>query len=316
MSQYYRNLFEKFINREITPEELEQLLTWINQNQDFNDIEILEKIWINLENSEAIDKVKALRIQNKLRTRISQARSQERTHLLRTWWPRVAASLVLVIAAAAGLIYYLNTPIVVKSGYGEIVELTLPDQSVVQLNANSELRYPRRWDAQAVRTVFLDGEAFFEVTKDDQSHKKFIVHTKDLSVEVLGTEFNVNTRDLSTRVFLEAGSVKLSSLRGESSLMMEPGDEAGFDDQGTLAKISRTDASPPASWKEGSIIMKDRMLTDILREYERVFGELYTIEDKALLGQAYTVMFPVTDKDKALEILRNLTGSSIQEVKK
>ena len=312
MSQYYRNLFEKFINREITPSELEQLLQWINENQDFNDVEILEKIWMNLESSEAIDQVKALRIQNKLRARISAAKASQKVVRLRTWWPRVAAGLILAILGALGLMYYQSTPIVVKSDYGEIVELTLPDQSTVRLNANSQISYSRRWNSMSVRTVALDGEAFFEVSKDLKNHKKFVVNTKDLSVEVLGTEFNVDTRAHSTRVYLEAGSVKLNAVHGEDSLMLVPGEEAGFDSKGNLSKLSRDEDLPPINWKEGSIILKDKTLTEILVEYEKVFGEKYIFSNKELLDQSFTVMFPITDKKKALDILKNLTGDPVQ----
>lgn len=314
MSSYYKNLFKKFIDHDISSEELEQLLRWINRNEDFKDVEILEKLWANLETSKAIDKNTAKRIQSKLISRIRTEKSirSDRMRRLSPWWISVAAGLLVVVLSGIGLMRYLNSNVVVTSDFGEIVEVRLPDNSLVRLNANSEISYPRRWQSQEVRTVSLEGEAFFEVSKDLLKHKKFVVQTKDLSVEVLGTEFNVNARDLSTKVFLETGSVKLSALNRSDTLMMVPGEEAGFDHNGILSKSKPTLTLSPTDWKDGSVILKDVKLSDILNEYENVFGDKYYAKDTGLLDQAFTVVFPITDERKAVNILQKLTGNLIE----
>lgn len=314
MSKYYQDLFEKFKNRNISLEELEEFLNWINQNEDFNDSEVLEKVWLELDGSEAIEEHKARRIQAKLESRIREVKSTGSSKVIRlnAWMYRVAAGFLFFAVCAWGLWNYMNSSIVVESGFGEIVEVTLPDNTKVRLNANSQISYPRQWNSQEVRTVSLDGEAFFEVTKDLENHKKFVVNTKDLSVEVLGTEFNVNTRDKSTKVFLETGSVKLNSLDRRETLLMVPGEEAGFDDHGSLSKSKTVNAIPPADWRDGSMILKDIKLSEILKEYENVFGEKYSVADKDLVDQSFTVMFPITDKEKALKILKDLTGNPIE----
>lgn len=81
--------------------------------------------------------------------------------------------------------------------YGEQRVVELPDHSVVSLNANSTLRFRNDWSqANTLREVWLDGEAFFSVQKQEGAAgpAKFIVHTNDLDVEVLGTRFNVSNR--------------------------------------------------------------------------------------------------------------------------
>jgi ferric-dicitrate binding protein FerR (iron transport regulator) len=70
----------------------------------------------------------------------------------------------------------------------------LPDNSTVILNANSSLRYQENWEAELLREVWVDGEAFFSVVHT-HNHQRFRVNvTDDLKVEVLGTEFNVKDR--------------------------------------------------------------------------------------------------------------------------
>lgn len=324
MSEYRKQLLEKFINRRITPEELEDFLNRMQTDEEFKNDEVLKELWTELKGTGPIDSEKALRIGNRLNAGIREEKIQIQSPVKRL--PRRITGLVAAVAflllAAGGLIYYLNTPVTVNSGYGEIVEVVLPDDSRVRLNANSRLRYSRRWNSAESRIVSLEGEAFFEVKKDEVTQKKFIVNAGDLKVEVLGTEFNVNTRhpgtypggNRTTKVFLESGSVRLTSREGDDSLMMIPGEEAGIDESGHLAKTAKAEEDAPvAEWKDGSKMMKDRKLSDILEEYRNIFGVEFKIIDSVILDQAFTVVFPITDQSKATNILKNLLGDQIAD---
>ena len=88
---------------------------------------------------------------------------------------------------------------------GSKTKIILPDSTVVWLNADSRLIYPENFGDE-MREVKLDGEAFFEVTKD--SKRPFIIHTKTIDVKVLGTVFNV-------RSYAEESTTETSLLRGE-----------------------------------------------------------------------------------------------------
>ena len=110
--------------------------------------------------------------------------------------------------------------------FGEWKTITLPDGSVVELNANSLLTITKHWSENNNRTVWLTGEAFFKVKKIPSTKCKFIVKTKDLKVEILGTSFNVNSRFDQTEVFLEEGKVKL--YLGNTKEYMAPGEFIAF----------------------------------------------------------------------------------------
>ena len=94
-----------------------------------------------------------------------------------------------------------------ETGFGEKMTFVLPDQSKVILNANSSLRYHK----DQPRKIWLKGEAYFQVSKKQKTKEKFWVITPDLTIEVLGTAFNVNSHQEKTRVSLEEGSIKLES---------------------------------------------------------------------------------------------------------
>src|SRR5579872_616700 len=117
----------------------------------------------------------------------------------------VAASLTAIafgiwwIGARTGHLQYSE----IRTGYGEIKSVLLPDSSVVTLNANSTMRIPEQWTEASGRQVWLEGEAYFQVQKKPATAEKFVVHTKEVDVEVLGTKFNVNARRERAVVSLE-----------------------------------------------------------------------------------------------------------------
>jgi transmembrane sensor len=131
------------------------------------------------------------------------------------WFKSVAVAASLLLILCTGIWYYTSKTNssshgIYKTGYAKIKKITLPDGSVVTLNANSELKLSANWSDKGERQVWLDGEAYFEVAKKEVTHQKFIVHTRDIDVEVLGTRFNVNTRHEKSIVSLEEGKIRLT----------------------------------------------------------------------------------------------------------
>ena len=106
-----------------------------------------------------------------------------------------------------------------RTGYGEMKTIVLPDSSVVILNSNSSLRIPEQWSDAEGRQVWLEGEAYFQVQKQPATVRKFVVHTRQVDVEVLGTKFNVNTRRQQAVVSLEEGKVRLLVYKGDSAVL-------------------------------------------------------------------------------------------------
>src|SRR5690606_36229691 len=103
-------------------------------------------------------------------------------------------------------------------------QVSLPDGTKVWLNADSKLYYPRAFSGNT-RTVQMEGEAYFEVAKDEQ--KPFIVQTNRQKVEVLGTHFNVNaySEEPISAVSLLEGKVKVS-LANQAERTLLPGQQS------------------------------------------------------------------------------------------
>lgn len=313
MTKRYQDLLKKYSQQTISSEEMEELFEWIAQSEDIYDSESFPQLWVEAESEADVEAELMADIDSILRERIQTdlLRRRQKSRKFKIRMAGIAAGLLLLIGSGLGWMYYESTPHVVRSGYGEIVEISLPDNTVVRLNANSRITYPRRWDSQKERTVTLEGEAFFEVRKDLSTHKKFIVKTNLLDLEVLGTEFNVNTRQESAKIYLESGSVKLRTLDGLDSLLMVPGEEASVDKQGTLSKSEMKKTGKIPDWKDGSKDFRGVPLGEILTEYKDLFGTEYEISDENLLTQTFTIIFPITDKKKAEGILIDVVGQDL-----
>ena len=199
----------RWISGEITPEELNDF----KNSKDYQALNKINEASKLLEtpsyNSEALF--------NSLKTKINtkqQDKAPTVVKLIPTWVYGIAASLVL----AFGLFYYLNTNKHFETSFSEQLAVVLPDDSRVLLNANSQLDFKsRNWDNN--RVLNLNGEAFFDVEKG----AKFKVLTQQGIVEVLGTEFNVISRDDYFEVQCLEGKVRVESLTANKETILLPG---------------------------------------------------------------------------------------------
>jgi transmembrane sensor len=162
--------------------------------------------------------------------------------------------------------------------------LVLPDGSKVWLNAISSIRYPTAFTGKE-RIVEITGEAYFEVTKDARKPFKVIVsggslsHPEErndeeslgnpLSIEVLGTHFNVNayTDEPTIKTTLVEGSVKVT--RKEQSVTIKPGEQTQVNNSGTLKVIHDANVDEAVAWRNGLFEFQDTDLQSILRQVMR-----------------------------------------------
>ena len=137
----------------------------------------------------------------------------------------------------------------------------LPDESKVSLNANSNLTYNKgQWNQN--RKLKLHGEALFEVEKG----KTFVVNTPHANVEVLGTVFNVKSRDYIFEVTCFEGSVKVSL--DDQSYVLNPKDNLVIDDENIL--ITPFKSTEP-DWKSGKTIIDSKSLDIVLKEFQHYY---------------------------------------------
>lgn len=151
---------------------------------------------------------------------------------------------------------------------GETFKLILCDGTEVWLNANSKLVYPTAF-IERERTVFLEGEAYFKVTKDT---KPFIVKTDYLQTKVLGTEFNVKSYTAEdSHVTLISGKVQVRSHENTRFVDLEPGKDAILLSNGQF-EVKEVNSEAYTYWKDGYFYFDELTLADIMKSIGRWYN--------------------------------------------
>ena len=225
---------------------------------------------------------------------------------------RVAAIAVILIVGS--LFAYLltqryNQPIMVEvqTMAHQTDSVLLADGTTVWLNRSSILYYPEKFNGKT-RTVKLEGEAFFEVTKNPE--KPFKVETNFSTITVLGTTFNVNTDSLKTAVTVSTGKVNVKSAFSESNINLLPADMALASKSGVV-KSQITNLNY-LSWKTGVFRFEDTPLNHVVRDLNSFYTKpivLKTSHNDLLFSASFD---QVKQKD-ILEILKITLSLTITE---
>lgn len=184
-------------------------------------------------------------------------------------WMAVAAS--VVVLALVGLGWWLQ-PIAHTAPVGETLAVTLPDGSEVQLNSNSTLRYARSFGTN-LRTVSLEGEAFFDVQR---SEIPFVIETFNSHVKVLGTSFNVQAwadHAPGTVVTVVSGIVEVTPRRTpDAAIRLKAGQHTNVSDEVTgPAPPSAASLDQATAWRTGQFIFYNQPLGVMFDEIEHRF---------------------------------------------
>jgi ferric-dicitrate binding protein FerR (iron transport regulator) len=183
--------------------------------------------------------------------------------------------------------------------------VNLSDGSIIRLNAATTLRYPSAFRGNT-REVYLDGEAYFEVAKDE--NKPFIVRLKQQNITVHGTSFNVEAYhdEFYNIVTLLEGSVSLESLDNNglkiNNILLKPNQKTYFDH--TIGKVSviQVDASLSNTWMQGEYRFRDEPLMLIVKRLENYYDVSIHLDDERLNNIRYTGTFSL--KQNIHEVLR------------
>lgn len=216
---------------------------------------------------------------------------------------KYAVAAVLFICTTISLYYINNNPkiLTVSTTYGEKRSITLPDGSTVTLNSLSSVSYPRKMKGK-IREVVLEGEAFFNVVKNDR--KTFIVKAQEIEVKVLGTQFNVlaYTDDDKIVTSLYEGSVTVSSDSGEL-FQLQPGEQAIYDKYMKFIDIERFEENAK-DWMDGSLYFDHKPLREIWKTLDREKNISFEVSDQVNSDLKITASFNRNDSiDDILDIL-------------
>lgn len=270
----------KWLNNELTAEELAEF----KQNPDFA---LYEKI---KENSARL-KTPEFNQDKMLSNVVTTKKTTKVIKLKQNWFARIAAVLVIGL----GLFFAYENNNVTYYGTNYLVPvIKLPDNSEVAINNNSEIKY-QKWFWKNNRIIDLKGEAYFKVAKG----KTFEVNTNLGKVTVLGTQFNVNSKDNTFEVTCYEGKVKVNFKNEE--LILTKGMQVSFENE---AKIEgKTNLLKP-NWTSNTIEMRftNQILQTIIADIEKTYNvkiKTNTIKTE----QLFTGKIPSDNLEIALQII-------------
>ena len=172
---------------------------------------------------------------------------------------------------------------------GSQAKIILPDGTIAWLNSGSTLKYSNLYGKKN-REVLLNGEGYFEVTKDKS--KPFFVHTNNIQVKVLGTVFNVRSymNDRTVEVNLLEGKVDVSMLDNNSSkkLILIPNEKMIYNKNTKTMYSCKADAAKSAQWTIGKLCFVNSSLKDISKDLERKYNVKIILESDRVKNEIFS----------------------------
>lgn len=226
-------------------------------------------------------------------------------------WLNVAVAAVVTLCLLAGLYasrsYWLYRTL--ETGFGEVRRVTLPDGSIVTLNAHSFLHIPRFGFGERSRVVRLAGEATFSV-RHLPGHQPFVVQTPTaVEVVVLGTEFNVYARPRGTQVVLRKGRVQLTYHRPAQpagQLLMQPGDLVRFDEGGEPAIRHGTRTDVVTAWHDHRFVFEQTSMAEIADLLRENYNLTVRLKAPSLAARTVSGSFRAASADELVQVLAQL----------
>jgi ferric-dicitrate binding protein FerR (iron transport regulator) len=217
----------------------------------------------------------------------------------------IAASLLITLGIVK-LSDHENALKQYSSGYEVSAPHTLPDGSIIELNQNTTIKYPEKFNNRT-REVSIFGEAFFEIKPN--SEKPFIVHSAGLNIKVLGTKFNVKAYpgQETVKVFVSSGTVLVYpnnvGYGEELGQILSEGEQASYNKQTGLITKGEDDDLNSTSWKTGVLTFKETPLSDVFNALEERYNKKFIVGNKELLDKRLTARFEDLSFEDALEAL-------------
>ena len=194
----------------------------------------------------------------------------------------IGKSGITTVSEQQAQVIEFNTP------KGQQSELTLPDGTFVALNYDSKLKY-HLGNNKRLQEVELEGEAFFHVTKNKS--RTFRVITRDMSVNVLGTQFDVRayTNDLHTETTLLEGSVEIKDIPDqEKSVLLKPGQKWLYNRNDHQQQLVSINPKLSTLWRTGEYYFEKVRLGELAKTLERMYNVSIHFQDSGLENEMYS----------------------------
>ena len=230
----------------------------------------------------------------------------------------------VLVNQKANTLYYKNDPTledlrynIIKVPYGKVFNIELSDGTMVYLNSGTSLKYPVNFINGIDREVFIDGEAFFEVSNNKVS--KFKVVSNNTSAHVYGTKFNFKDypEDDFSEIILTEGSLGVSQYSSDPDreiLIIKPGEKAKLIFSDGKIERSRVNTSLYTSWINGRVAFRNESLPSMIQKLERIYNVVIINNNKEIEEKYFTatILYKEESINDVLSYLSQVYGLEYQ----
>lgn len=344
-------LIIRYLEGNATIEESKKISEWLDLDEKNKQYFIaIKKTFIELQLAAGQNSSETDKAYNKFLEKVNQKNiekaiqdEEEDEYLLFNRTILKYAAVIILMISVCGIAFYIgkasnktqkNQYCEISAPLGGKSSVILPDGTKIWLNAGSKIRYSGEFNTNN-RDVFLEGEAYFDVTKKKQP---FIVHTSDIDIRVFGTSFNVKSYPDEDKIetTLVEGSIRVDRKESKKPLYLSPNEKLVFHKQNMQAEIKTSsvdtfvqknqetvekpttishDSNPveiskninvdeSVSWKDGSLIFNQESLETLTKKLERKYDITFTFENDELKKYSFSGTlrdFPLEQVLKAIK---------------
>ncbi len=312
-------LIGKYLSHQCTPEEARMIESWIGESTENKGLFVrLKNMWDETGQVRPLAEVQETEAAwQKVKGRLQQATTtQPKRKSLSYILTRAAAAAVIILGVVSFYVLNYNSGsetvvkmVEISTKKGEKRQLALADGSTVWLNAESTIKYPEDFSG-STREVYVDGEAYFEVKRDET--KPFMVHTGELVTKVLGTSFNVMAYPDNDEIAVALDEGKVAVYSDSNLVELLPGNMAIY------GKTSHRLQSMPMpdkhnEWRKNVMDFNNITLSQATATVNRWFNANVVIDDKKLETCRITASFNNPTLGEVIEILSSVLPIEIEE---
>ncbi len=312
-------ILQRFFRGECTRKEFLNVKSFLTDSARRDKLmELMQNHWFDYKN-ESLPEENVDYILHKIHHQIRLENNPLSKTRFLTAFQRIAAILIIPIIITFGTIFYFQvkttTPEIataeIQCPLGVRTKFILPDGTKGFLNNGSSLKYPVNFNRE--RTVTLNGEAYFDVMRDEEV--PFIVNTSNLSTKVLGTQFNVvaYSDENTEEIILKEGRVEVYSDQGDKLETLQPNQNLVLNTQTKKYSTKLVDASQYISWTEGKLVFRNENMLQLANRLGRWYNVEVEIKDQELLNYAFRATFIDEQLEEVLKILALTAPISVEE---
>ena len=304
-----KDLLKKFQSGNLSLSDFKELVSTVNDSSDQELEDVFFEEWNKFDTYPSLsqEKIDSLYCHLHKKMKISPF------YKITRHWGQIAASILFLFARGLTILYYIQhqelqtlaeQDVIVRSGDSGTSQVTLPDGTLVRLNANSSLTYQQNF-GQDNRKVKLSGEGYFEVKKNTE--KKFIVNTGYIDVTVLGTKFNLyayEDKDIIEMALVE-GHVNVSTSQPPyQTICVKPNEKVTYNKYDNKLNIEKTTTKIETAWLNKELVFREEKLENVFQCLSRKFRVKFSIDSSVSVDDVYTGAFDDEKIEDILEVLK------------